>query len=239
MLGSGEEQEMKKEQTPGGGSPITYFGNPVRPALPHMEAGQIGCIITPNQHNPVPAGATWCADNGCGPTKKGQPGAAYPGDTAFLAFLEAHLPEAGTCAFATAPDVLGDAQATLTRSLPMLPKIRALGYKAALVAQDGLELLEVPWDAFDVLFIGGSTEWKMSPAAAKLIMDAHMHGKAVHFGRVNSLLRLRYADSLYCDSADGTYLTFCPTPNTAKVLYWLTQIEADHNVPQSALALAA
>lgn len=45
----------------------------------------------------------------------------------------------------------------------MLPKIRALGVPAALVAQDGLEDMvdRVPWDEFDVLFIGGSTAFKL------------------------------------------------------------------------------
>jgi hypothetical protein len=81
------------------------------------------------------------------------------------------------CLFAVAPDVYdptfdngpgkskgkGDPVATIERSLPVLPKIRALGVPAALVAQDGLEDMvgKIPWDAFDVLFIGGSTEFKL------------------------------------------------------------------------------
>ena len=81
------------------------------------------------------------------------------------------------CLFAVAPDVYdptfdngpgkdkgrGDPLKTIERSLPVLPKIRALGVPAALVAQDGLEdhVDKIPWDAFDVLFIGGSTEFKL------------------------------------------------------------------------------
>lgn len=83
---------------------------------------------------------------------------------------------------------VGDAAATLTRSAPMLPRIRALGYPAALVAQDGLEHLAVPWDAFDVLFLGGTTDWKLGPAAADLPADAVWRstwdGFPGHFPRV-------------------------------------------------------
>ena len=38
----------------------------------------------------------------------------------------------------------------------MLELIRVIGLPAALVAQDGLEAMAIDWDAFDVLFSGGS-----------------------------------------------------------------------------------
>ena len=84
-------------------------------------------------------------------------------------WLAARADRAGRCAFATAPDVPLDATATLTRAAPMLPRIRAAGYPAALVAQDGLEDLPVLWALFDALFIGGSTARKLSPAASRLV----------------------------------------------------------------------
>lgn len=89
--------------------------------------------------------------------------------------------------------VWADARATIARSLPVLPDIRALGYRAAFVAQDGLEDLDVPWRDFDVLFIGGSTAWKLSDAAASVVAEAKRQGKGTHMGRVNSLKRLRAA----------------------------------------------
>jgi hypothetical protein len=54
-------------------------------------------------------------------------------------------------------------RATPDARVPVLPKIRALGVPAALVAQDGLEDMidKIPWDSFDVLFIGGSTAFKL------------------------------------------------------------------------------
>ena len=45
-------------------------------------------------------------------------------------------------------------------------------YLAALVAQDGLECCVIPWDAFDVLFVGGTTQWKLSDPAYVLVREA-------------------------------------------------------------------
>jgi hypothetical protein len=182
-----------------------------------MTAGDLGWIDTPEQGNHRPAGVTWCADNGVF-------GKGYPGDSAYLAWLERNAADASTCLFAVAPDVVGDAAATLTRSAPFLPRIRALGYPAALAAQDGLEALAVPWDDLDVLFIGGTTGWKLGHAAARLAREAKERGKWVHMGRVNSRRRLRYASVIGCDSADGTYLAFGPDVNLPRLLDWTADV---------------
>jgi len=177
-----------------------------------MRDGRLGYIDTPAQGNRRPDGVAWAADNGCF-------GKGYPGDEAWLDWLAGMDPSG--CLFATAPDVVGDAPATLARSAPMLPRIRALGYPAALVAQDGLEALTVPWDELDVLFIGGSTEWKLGPHARALTAEAKARGKRVHMGRVNSERRYRYAAAIGCDTADGTYLTFGPNANLPRLLAWV------------------
>jgi len=178
-----------------------------------MRDGRLGYIDTPAQGNRRPEGVEWCADNGCF-------GKGYPGDEKWLGWLEKNAHAAADCLFATAPDVVGDAEATLARSAPFLPLIREMGYPAALVAQDGLEDLDIPWGEFDVLFIGGSTEWKLGPAARHLIKQAKDRGKWVHMGRVNSQRRYRYAHEIGCDSVDGTYLTFGPDINLPKLLTW-------------------
>jgi len=181
-----------------------------------MTDGALAQICTPNEgRTPLP-GVTWAADNGCFSRN-------YVGDERWLAWLAKHADHAGRCLFATAPDVVGDAQATLARSAPHLPAIRALGYPAALVAQDGLERLDVPWDAFDALFIGGSTEWKLGKAAAALVAKAKRRGKHVHMGRVNSRRRWSYAEHIGCDSVDGTFLAFGPATNLPRLQVWTTQ----------------
>ena len=200
---------------------MLYLANPCSPSVvTAMHARQIGYIDTPAQGNKRPAGVAWCADNGCF-------GKGYPGDEKWLGWLEKNAYAAADCLFATAPDIVGDAAGTLERSAQWLPAIRALGYPAALVAQDGLEDLEVPWDDFDVLFIGGSTEWKLGAAARTLVTEAKRQGKKIHMGRVNSERRYRYAQAIGCDTADGTYLTFGPDANLPSVLAWSRLIYHD------------
>lgn len=134
------------------------------------------------------------------------------------------LPYRDRCVFAVAPDVVGDAEATITRSKPFLPVIRAMGFPVALVAQNGLEYLTVPWDVFDVLFLGGDTTWKLGPAAAELTREAAERGKWIHMGRVNSECRWQYAAGIGCHSTDGTYLAFGPDINRPKVLGWQSRL---------------
>jgi hypothetical protein len=201
---------------------MRYFANPstqrVREA---MSLGLLDCIVTPKQGNRIPEGAMICADNGCF-------GKGYPGDDKWWAWLQT-LP-ADRTRFAVAPDVVADAAATLIRSAPWLAKIRSLGMPAAFVAQDGLESLDIPWDDFDVLFIGGSTAWKLGIHARRIAATAKSLGKEVHMGRVNSHQRMRYAAAIGCDSADGTYIAFGPDVNLPDVLGWLHEINHQHTI---------
>jgi len=126
----------------------------------------------------------------------------------------------GTCLFATAPDVVGDAQATLERAREWLPEIRSLGFPAALVAQDGLENLEIPWSDFDALFVGGTTAWKLGPAAAYLVKEAKRRGKWTHIGRINSVHRAARLLELP-DSVDGTAWAKHPAHYAGRWQCWL------------------
>lgn len=183
---------------------------------PLFDAGTLGLMCRPgNGYWPADA-KIWAADSGCF-------GVGYPGADAYLAWLSERTPWLPSCLFATAPDVVGDAAATLERSLPFLPKIRALGYKAALVGQDGLEDLAVPWDDFDVLFIGGTDNWKLSPAAACLVREAKERGKGTHVGRVNYGKRIRLVRGwetigAIVDSIDGTRLRWGSDKHLAPLL---------------------
>jgi hypothetical protein len=176
---------------------MLYLSGVVRPDMPAM--------LQPGMGNHPPKGQPWAADNG----RFSRP-ETYT-DAKYLAWLTKRLVYVESCLFATAPDVVGDAQGTLEISRPMLPKIRGLGSKAALVAQDGLEALDVPWDEFDCLFVGGTTAWKLSEHAYSLVAEANRRGKWTHMGRVNSWQRFRAAAAAGYDSADGTYLRFDPS----------------------------
>jgi hypothetical protein len=135
-----------------------------------------------------------------------------------------------TCLFLVAPDVVGDAPATLDLSLPYLPTIRQLGFKAAFVSQDGATDKLVPWQEFDCLFVGGSTEWKLSEASYALINKAKWLGKWTHMGRVNSLRRLRACLVSAFDSADGTYVRFGPDRRLPQLYDWLDEVNGPQRV---------
>jgi hypothetical protein len=146
------------------------------------------------------------------------------------------------CLFAVTPDVLGDAEACWRRSAPLLPRIRALGYRAAFVAQDGFDPERVDWGAFDCLFIGGTPsstratptnerkrlanlEWKRSERGGYAAIGEGKHrGKWVHVGRVNGGPFLRNLAAAGADSADGTNLTF--NNLRARTLGWLDGLAA-------------
>lgn len=184
-----------------------------------MLAGELGQMCTPREGRRPLAGVIWAGDNGLY-------GKGYPGDGAWLAWLWRLRPYAERCAFVTAPDVFcsatgrGDAGATLDRSAPWLPVIQALGYPAALVAQDGLEQCAIPWDTFDVLFVGGSTRWKLSAASERIAAEARSRGKPVHMGRVNSQIRWDVAWLFGCATSDGTCIAIAPDTNLDRARTW-------------------
>ena len=131
--------------------------------------------------------------------------------------------------YATAPDVVGDAVATLEISREPLQEIRGLGYKSASVAQDGLEKLSIPWDTFDCLFIGGTTDWKLSEPAYALTTEAKRRGKWAHMGRVNSFRRIVAASISGYDSVDGTFLAYGLDLNIIRLKSWLDKLNKQHN----------
>lgn len=180
-----------------------------------LDIPNVGFMVTPAMKNKIDfTGITWAADNGRFSAPE------QYSDGAFLRWLGERR-GAGHCLFACAPDVLGDPAATLELSIPMFGPIKRSGFQAALVAQDGLERMPVPWWTFDALFIGGSTEWKLSAGAALLVKEARHRGKWIHMGRVNSWRRMKYAASIGCDSVDGTHLKFKPNINTRTLADWM------------------
>lgn len=113
------------------------------------------------------------------------------------------LEEAETDApvFACLPDVVGDARRTVelfkyfTRHTNGIPR--------ALVLQNGIEHVDIPWDDTAAVFIGGDNAFKISPVAIRIAKVAKMLGKWVHVGRVNTANRVRNWMGL-ADSIDGS-----------------------------------
>jgi hypothetical protein len=124
---------------------------------------------------------------------------------AFNALLEREKHHKENCLFVCAPDVVGSARRTL--EVFDFWKAKLHGWKKALVAQDGQQDLPIPWDSIDAVFIGGSTEWKLSIHSVQIIKSAKAIGKWVHVGRVNTPGRFEWAEKLGVDSIDGTGLS--------------------------------
>lgn len=177
-----------------------------------MEKGQLGRMAAPGGGS-LPEGV-WAADNGCF-------NAATFDEAKWWAWLTRMTPHAESCLFAVAPDVVGDWDATLARSVPWLPRIYDLGYRTAIVLQNGATPETVPWDLVDVVFIGGDTAWKLGEEARLVVDEAKRRGRKVHMGRVNSYRRYRYASLIGCDTVDGTFLAFGPSVNIKRLRSWL------------------
>jgi hypothetical protein len=124
---------------------------------------------------------------------------------AFLALLERESASRNLCRFVAVPDVVASARRTLECFGHWRYKLS--GWPLALVAQDGQEDLDIPWDGIAAIFIGGSTSWKLSKAAADVVKAAKVIGKWVHAGRVNTPARYEYFEELGADSIDGTGLS--------------------------------
>ena len=191
---------------------MIYLSGSVQP----FRHKRLGFIITPNSNYVVPDDVSVAADNGCFSA------ANIYSDERYQKFLR-RMPIERTL-FATAPDALEDHQATVQRSMPALQWLRAKGFKAAFVAQDGWTEETTPWDEFDVLFVGGSTEFKYR-GGRDAVMAAKRRGKKVHMGRCNSLEKLRAAIAIGCDTADGTFLKYAPNHNWGRMKRWFDQLD--------------
>lgn len=181
-----------------------------------MRDGLLAQMRTPDAGNVIVVGAAWAADNGC-----------FNAKTFTVARWGRWLiRQPRTADFAVVPDVVGDHAATVARWLRFAPWVRRIGFVAAFVAQDGCTPAEIPADA-GALFVGGTTEWKTSPAAYACVREAQRRGIPTHMGRVNSLRRLKCAAQWGMDSVDGTYLAFGPDQNLPRLLRWLSHAEVD------------
>lgn len=185
--------------------------SPCEPAVNDLlSLRRIGLMCQPAS-NPPRAGWLWAADNGCFSDTWNE--------ERWERWLEREMPRSG-CLFAVVPDVVADAFGTLDRFDEYVSTVRDLRYPVAFVAQDGLLPGDAPYRDFDCLFIGGSTEWKLSEVAHEIAREARSHGKWVHVGRVNSGDRFR-AWASDADSCDGTFLAFGPKQNLPRLVAWL------------------
>jgi len=188
---------------------MLYFSGAIRKEL--ISKPEFGFMYTPRMGNRFIPGCRWMADTGLYTS-------GYFSLKKYLSWLDGR--DRARCYGCTAPDRLADPQETLRLSLPVLPQIRKLGYLAAFVLQDKATPDQIPWDEFDVLFIGGTTRWKLSLKVQQICREAIQKQKRIHMGRVNSCCRFLYAFRLGCTSVDGTHIRFKPKEHIRQIEQW-------------------
>lgn len=153
---------------------------------------EVGQLLTPLTKF-ADRGATYAIDNGAF--------SKFDGPT-FCALLDRQWAAKYRCLWVAAPDVVGSARRTLECFDAWYPKLS--GWRVALVVQDGIENLPIPWNLIDAVFIGGSTAFKVSAEAEAVVRAAKILGKWAHIGRVNTPERFDKFLAMGADSIDGT-----------------------------------
>ena len=158
---------------------------------------RIGLLMSPGGWRKLPSWMPYALDNGAyGAWVKQTPWDAK-------AFQE-HLAKAAAAAhpplWVVVPDVVMDKKATLGlwRKWAPLLRNRHSGFRLAFAVQDGMSEEDVPSDT-DVVFVGGSTEWKW-----RTLSHWTDHFEHVHVARVNSERLLWLAHRAGAESCDGT-----------------------------------
>lgn len=156
---------------------------------PQYIAGQ---LLTPASSF-LNAGVPFAVDNGCfGTFEKDR----------WLRLLEVNMPNRSKCLWVTPPDVVGSARRTLEVFDKWGNYLIDKNWPVALVAQDGIEDLPIPWDHIAAVFIGGTDRFKDSDNAKQVAKAARLLGKLVHIGRVNAGRIIGWRD--HADTGDGS-----------------------------------
>jgi len=169
---------------------------PHRLALAIEEHGDLigGQLLTPLTRYRC-AGATHAIDNG-----------AFSGLRldAWKRLIERNSNHSDHRLFTVVPDIVGNGRRTLEiwHQRHIWPFLN--GSPLALVAQDGVEDLDIPWSEMDAIFIGGGDPWKDSAAACDIVKTAKAIGIHVHVGRVNTTSRYERFARISADTCDGS-----------------------------------
>lgn len=121
---------------------------------------------------------------------------------AFLSLLAREEENREQCLFVTVPDIVGSARRTLEIWKHMRHMFKL--WPLALVMQDGMEDMDIPWDELAAVFIGGCDPWKDSKAALDIVKTAKTLQKHSHVGRVNTIKRFKLYAAAGADTCDGS-----------------------------------
>lgn len=176
----------------------------------------LGCLPTPHTKNDPKAlesiGLPMAADNGC-----------FGGLDAekFVVMLNAFRESGVKLDWVTVPDVVADGDETFRLWGRWERVVRAFDFRPAMVLQDGMTRFDVHQFDPPVLFIGGSTGFKLGQLAADLTADWRAKGRPVHMGRVSTEGRVRYAVEIGCTSIDTSGCSRWPDVMIPKMLRFI------------------
>lgn len=161
-----------------------------------MFPSRLGWLISPDGWRQPPSWMPYALDNGAFGAWKNK---TEWDEGAFMSLLErarkSHYP-----LWVVVPDVVTNREATIEKWAEWVPKIKSVlpHTDLAFAVQDGMTKEDVPSDT-DVVFVGGSTEWKW-----RNLREWTDNFKRVHVARVNSERLLWMADDAGAVSCDGT-----------------------------------
>lgn len=120
-------------------------------------------------------------------------------EQAYLGMLDRVAADVHKPSWLLVPDVVADHEGTQREWDRWAHRLRSTyGWPLAFAVQDGMDVDDVPKEA-EVVFIGGSTEWKRRTLHDWC--DAHPR---VHVGRINTNRWLWECDTAGAESCDGT-----------------------------------
>jgi hypothetical protein len=183
----------------------------------------LGVLLTPSAGNsPPPKGVVWACDN-----------SAFSGfdEVRFVSMLQ-KIKDRPDCRWVAAPDVVGDHEATLSLWQKWCGIILEYGQTAAFVAQDGCTVESLPWGrGMAAVFIGGTTRFKLGSEAARIVHEANKRNLWTHMGRVNTLRRFVYAQTIGVRSVDGSSFSKWSETYIPRTLAFLSQLDRQKMVP--------
>ena len=105
--------------------------------------------------------------------------------------------------FVALPDVVGDARRTLELYEQFAGESFLQGVPRALVIQDGIEGLPIPWGSISAIFIGGTNRFKDGDGPTFPVFLPSLLLPLTHVGRVNTFARAKHWMHI-ADSCDGS-----------------------------------
>lgn len=157
--------------------------------------GRIGHLMPPKGWRQPKRRTRYALDNGAfSAYLSGEPW----DEGAFLALLEAARTATHPPLWVVVPDVVANRLATLALWHQWAPAVKDYGWPLAFAVQDGMTQADVPDDA-DVIFVGGTKEWKRAT-----LLQWCADNERVHVGRVNDYEFLWACHDAEVESCDGT-----------------------------------